>query len=65
MEAVDVAVVRLHLALGVGGKGWLTLAGQLSDVEAALDAVRATAKPDRLVGVELIAQPHAEIRGFF
>ncbi len=65
LKAVDVAVIRLHLALGVGGKGWFTLAGQLADVEAALDAVKATAKPDRLVGVELIPRPHVEIRGFF
>jgi microcompartment protein CcmL/EutN len=65
LKAVDVAVVRLHLALGVGGKGWFTLAGEQAAVEAALDAVRATAKPDRLVGIELIARPHKEIRGFF
>jgi microcompartment protein CcmL/EutN len=65
LKAVDVAVLRLHLALGVGGKGWFTIAGALADVEAALDAVKASARPDRLVGVELIAQPHPEVRGFF
>lgn len=64
LKATDVAVLRLHLALGVGGKGWFTLAGPIGDVEAALDAVKQTAKPDRLVGVELIARPHAEVRGF-
>lgn len=65
LKAVDVAVLQLHLALGVGGKGWFTIAGALADVEAAVDAVKATAKPDRLVGVELIPQPHPEVRGFF
>ncbi len=65
LKAVDVSVVRLHLALGVGGKGWFTLAGELADIQAAVEAVRATAKPDRLVAVEVIARPHAEIRGFF
>ncbi len=64
LKAVHVAVVRLHLAVGVGGKGWFTLAGALADVEAALAAVRSTAREDRLVAVELIAQPHGEIRGF-
>jgi microcompartment protein CcmL/EutN len=64
LKAVDVTVLRMHLALGTGGKGWFTLCGPVGDVEAALDAVRASARPDRLVGVELIAQPHAEVRGF-
>ncbi len=64
LKAVDVNVVRMHLALGVGGKGWFTLAGELADLEAAVDAVKATAKADRLVAVEIIARPHAEIRGF-
>ncbi len=64
LKATAVAVLRLHLALGVGGKGWFTLAGPLGDVEAALEAVKQTAKPDRLIAVELIARPHAEVRGF-
>jgi microcompartment protein CcmL/EutN len=64
LKAVAVSVAPLRLALGVGGKGWFTLAGALADVEAAADAVRATAKPDRLLALELIPQPHAELRGF-
>lgn len=64
LKSTAVAMLRLHLALGVGGKGWFTLAGSIGDVEAALQAVKQSAKPDRLVGVELIAQPHAEVRGF-
>ncbi|MBI1944132.1 MAG: BMC domain-containing protein [Deltaproteobacteria bacterium] len=64
LKAVDVAVLRMHLAVGVGGKGWFTLAGALADVEAALGAVKAAAREDRVVAIELIAQPHGEIRGF-
>ena len=64
LKAVDVAVVKMHLAVGVGGKGWFTLAGALADVSAALDAVKATARDDRIVGIELIAQPHREVRGW-
>ena len=63
LKAVDVDVVRMHLAIGVGGKGWFTMAGDLADVEAAVDAVRAQ-RPERLVAVEIIARPHDEIRGF-
>jgi microcompartment protein CcmL/EutN len=65
LKAVDVDVVRMHLALGVGGKGWFALTGSLADVSAALDAVRAASHNERVVGIELIAQPHPEVRGFF
>ena len=64
LKAVDVSVVRMHLALGVGGKGWFTLAGELADLEAAVDAVKHVVAAERLVAVEVIARPHAEIRGF-
>lgn len=64
LKATEVAVLKLHLALGIGGKGYFNLAGELGDVEAALDAVRAEALAERVVGIELIPQPHAEVRGF-
>ncbi|MBM4283129.1 MAG: BMC domain-containing protein [Deltaproteobacteria bacterium] len=64
LKAVDVRVLRMHLALGTGGKGWFTLCGPVGDVDAALDAVRAGVRAERLVGLELIARPHAEVRGF-
>lgn len=64
LKAVDVAVLKMQLALGVGGKGWFTIAGDLGDVSAALDAVKDTARTERVVGIELIAQPHPEVRGW-
>ncbi|MCC7070342.1 MAG: BMC domain-containing protein [Deltaproteobacteria bacterium] len=64
LKAVTVAVPRMHLAVGVGGKGWFTVAGALADVEAALGAVKGAVREDRIVAIELIAQPHGEIRGF-
>ena len=64
LKAVDVAVVAMQLAVGIGGKGWFTLTGTVADVGAALDAVRAVAREDRIVGIELIAQPHGEVRGW-
>ena len=64
LKAVDVAVVRMQLAVGVGGKGWFTIAGALADVAAALDAVKSSVREDRVVAIELIAQPHGEVRGW-
>lgn len=64
LKACDVAVARVHLALGIGGKGYFVIAGPLADVEAALEAVRGEISVDKVVGIELIAQPHGEVRGF-
>jgi len=64
LKAVDVSVLKMRLALGVGGKGWFTLAGDLADIQAAVDAVRACVRADRLIAVEVIPRPHAELRGF-
>jgi microcompartment protein CcmL/EutN len=64
LKAVDVAVLKMQLAVGVGGKGWFTIAGALGDVSAALDAVKGTVREDRVVAIELIPQPHGEVRGF-
>lgn len=64
LKSVDVAVLKMQLAVGIGGKGWFTIAGSIADVSAALDAVKASAREDRVVGIELIAQPHGEIRGW-
>jgi len=65
LKMSDVAVLKMHLALNIGGKGYFTLAGPLADVEAALDGARDVVGPERLVGVELIPRPHAEVRGYF
>jgi microcompartment protein CcmL/EutN len=64
LKVVDVDVVAAQLAVGIGGKGTFTLVGALADVEAALLAVRAWVHPERVLAIELIAQPHAEVRGF-
>jgi microcompartment protein CcmL/EutN len=64
LKAVDVRVLRMHLAIGTGGKGWFTICGPVGDVDAALDAVRGSVRADRLIALELIAQPHPEVRGF-
>lgn len=64
LKAVDIAVLRLHLAVGVGGKGWFTITGAHADVESALAAVKDSAREDRVVAIELLASPHGEVRGW-
>ncbi len=65
LKATEVGVLKMHLALGIGGKGYFNLAGVLADVDAALEAARSVTPDDKVVGVELIAQPHREVRGHF
>ena len=59
------SVMKMHLAVGIGGKGYFTLSGPLGDVEAALEAIALHVPAERLIACELIANPHAETRGFF
>jgi microcompartment protein CcmL/EutN len=63
MKRADVVLTHLHLAKGVGGKGWFTLSGDLHMIEAALDAVQATVTAPLLLATELIQSPHPELRG--
>ena len=57
LKCAEVTLVDLHLARGVGGKGYLVIAGELSDVEAALDAGGEAAGEAWVVGRELMARP--------
>lgn len=61
MKAAQVSLVDLHLARGIGGKGYVVLTGALSDVEAAVDAAVEAAGASWLVGREVIANPDAPV----
>lgn len=57
LKAADVQLVDLHLARGIGGKGYLVVTGSLSDVEAAVEAGIYAAGAAWLVGKEVLANP--------
>lgn len=61
-KAALVALRDMRLAMGIAGKAFFTMTGELYDVEAAADAARAAAR-DRLLHIELIAQPAPELLG--
>jgi microcompartment protein CcmL/EutN len=63
LKGADVALAHLELAKGIGGKGYFTVAGPQHQVEAALHAAAAAIEPSQLVATELIARPHAELKG--
>jgi microcompartment protein CcmL/EutN len=62
LKAADVWLTTLHLARGIGGKGYFTLAGDLDGVQAALEAAAAAISPPLLLTTECIARPHAALR---
>ncbi len=63
LKAAHVALVDLHLARGIGGKGYLVVSGELSDVEAAIDAGASEGGASWLVGREVIPNPDAATHG--
>jgi microcompartment protein CcmL/EutN len=62
-KAAEVRLQLLHLARGIGGKAWFILRGDLTSVEAAVLAATQAAGDGLLAGAEVIARPHANLRG--
>jgi microcompartment protein CcmL/EutN len=58
VKAADVTLFRIHVAMAIGGKGFLMLTGEVSDVEAAIEAgARKIAKRGLLVSKVVIPRP--------
>jgi microcompartment protein CcmL/EutN len=62
-KTAQVRLQLLHLARGIGGKAWFILRGDLEAVEAAVLAATQAAGEGLLVGAEIIARPHGDLRG--
>lgn len=60
LKAADVILNVIHLSAGIGGKCYYAFSGDLFDVEASVTAASEGAGPDRLLGTEIIANPHPE-----
>jgi microcompartment protein CcmL/EutN len=61
-KVADVIVRDVRFAVDLAGKAYFTLTGTLDAIEAAALAATAAAN-DKLVGLEVIAQPAPELRG--
>lgn len=61
LKAADVELAALHLARGIGGKGYVLFTGALESVEAALEAGDAAVSPEHRVGRELLPRPHGDL----
>jgi microcompartment protein CcmL/EutN len=59
---IDVTLLRVHLAMALGGKGFVLMAGDISSVQAAVAAGSKIASEDgMLVGRGVIAAPSEEL----
>lgn len=63
LKRAAVRLTQLHLAKGIGGKGWFMVAGEQHDVEAALEGGAASIEPSMLVATEIIQRPSADLKG--
>ncbi len=63
LKRAEVWLRRLHLARGIGGKGYFVLAGPLHMIQAAVEAAAASIEPRLLLATEVIQRPHPDIKG--
>lgn len=61
LKAADVTLAAIHLARGIGGKGYAVFAGSQDSVEACLEAGDDAVDPPLRRGRELIAHPHPDV----
>jgi microcompartment protein CcmL/EutN len=62
IKAASVSLLEIRLADGLGGKGYVLFGGELSNVEAAMEAGEGSLKEPRLkVGAVVIPQLHEEM----
>ena len=60
LKAAEVVPVVVHLSVGIGGKCWYALGGDLHEVQAAVAASREAAGEAHLLSTEVIPNPHPE-----
>jgi microcompartment protein CcmL/EutN len=62
VKAADVTLFRIHVAMAIGGKGYLMLTGKVADVEAAVAAGAAEiGRRGLLVGMVVIPRPEERL----
>jgi microcompartment protein CcmL/EutN len=62
VKGASVELIELHVADGLGGRGYLLFGGPVSDVEAAVTAASERVHEGNLIRRAVISQLHAEMR---
>lgn len=62
VKTANVTLLKIHLAMALGGKGFVVMAGDVASVQAAVNAgCKAAAEDGMLVGKGVIAAPSPEL----
>lgn len=61
-KAADIRLIEVRLANGLGGKAFMTLTGELHEVEAAIAAGTEAVKSGQLIRKEIIPAPHDHVK---
>jgi len=61
LKETEVRLLELRLGAGLSGKGVFSLTGPLPMIEAAREVAREAVRPERLIRIEVIAQPHPDL----
>lgn len=61
-KAADITLIEVRLANGLGGKAFMTLTGELHEVEAAVDAAVKSVSSGLLIRHEIIPAPHDSVK---
>ena len=63
-KAAHVWLLEMKVAVGIGGKGYFSMTGELAEVQAAVEAATSAIASQWLVGREIIARPHDDLTTF-
>lgn len=61
LKGAEVRLLELRLGSGLAGKGLFTLTGDLDMIQGARDVLEVSVPIERIIRVELIAQPHPDL----
>jgi microcompartment protein CcmL/EutN len=61
-KAAEIRLIEVRLANGMGGKAYMTLTGELHEVEAAMAAAVEAVKSGQLIRKEIIPAPHEHVK---
>jgi len=64
VKAAEVWLLEMKLAIGIGGKGYFSLTGELHQVQAAVEAATGAVAGQWIVNTEIIARPHEDLTSF-
>ncbi len=59
MKAADITLMEIHIGYAIGGKGYVTLTGDVAAVKAAVEA--ASKESELLVGTTVLPRPDQKL----